>query len=336
MRIDAYTHFIPEEFFAKISGFPDIGKRMREVPCIHDLDVRKKVVDQFDDYGQILSYAMPPLEVLAKGDGALVEEYAKVINDGFAKLCAKEGDRFPGWVAQGAIGSPDAGVREAERAIKNGALGVQIYTNVAGKPLDEPEFEPFFAAMEELNKPIWLHPARNASIPDYASEKKSKYEIWWTLGWSYETAAAMSRLVFSKIMDKYPKLKIITHHFGGIVPMLEGRIGPGWDQLGSRTSDEDLTVLLKSLKKRPLDYFKHVFYADTATFTGEPAMHAGLAFFDLDKIVFASDCPFDPEKGTMYTRETIRILESIDMPKADKEKIWHSNLEAMCGVTFKK
>ena len=106
--------------------------------------------------------------------------------------------------------------------------------------------------------------------------------------------------------------------------------------LGSRTSDEDLTVLLKSLKKRPLDYFKHVFYADTATFTGEPAMHAGLAFFDLDKIVFASDCPFDPEKGTMYTRETIRILESIDMPKADKEKIWHSNLEAMCGVTFKK
>jgi predicted TIM-barrel fold metal-dependent hydrolase len=336
MRIDAYTHFIPEEFFAKISAFPDIGKRMREVPCIHDLDVRKKVVDQFDDYGQILSYAMPPLESLAKGDGPLVEEYAKVINDGFAKLCAKNGDRFPGWVAQGALGAPDAGVREAERAIKNGALGVQIYTNVAGKPLDEPEFEPFFAAMEKLNKPIWLHPARNAGFADYASEKKSKYEIWWALGWSYETAAAMSRLVFSKIMDKYPKLKIITHHFGGIVPMLEGRIGPGWDQLGARTSDEDLTVLLKSLKKRPLDYFKHVFYADTATFSAEPAMHAGLAFFDLDKIVFASDCPFDPEKGTMYTRETIRILESIDMPKADKEKIWHGNLEAMTGVTFKK
>jgi aminocarboxymuconate-semialdehyde decarboxylase len=336
MRIDAYTHFIPQEFFAKISEFPDIGKRMREVPCIHDLDVRKKVVDQFDDYAQILSYAMPPLESLAKGDGALVEEYAKTINDGFAKLCAKESDRFPGWVAQGALGSADAGVREAERAIKDGALGVQIYTNVNGKPLDEPEFEPFFAAMEKLNKPIWLHPARNASVPDYASEKKSKYEIWWTLGWSYETAAAMSRLVFSKIMDKYPKLKIITHHFGGIVPMLEGRIGPGWDQLGSRTSDEDLTVLLKSLKKRPLDYFKHVFYADTATFSGEPAMHAGLAFYDLDKIVFASDCPFDPEKGTFYTRETIRILEGIDMPKADKEKIWHGNLEAMTGVTFKK
>ena len=79
----------------------------------------------------------------------------------------------------------------------------------------------------------------------------------------------MARLVFSKIMDKYPKLKIITHHFGGIVPMLEGRIGPGWDQLGARTSDEDLGALLKQLKKRPLDYFKHSFYADTATFSAK-------------------------------------------------------------------
>ena len=66
-----------------------------------------------------------------------------------------------------------------------------------------------------------------------------------------------------------------------------------------------------------------------------PATHAGVAFYDLDKIVFASDCPFDPEKGTMYTRETLRILEGIDMPKADKEKIWHGNLEAITGVTFK-
>ena len=129
-----------------------------------------------------------------------------------------------------------------------------------GKPLDHPEFEPFFAAMDKLDKPIWMHPARGANHPDYVNEKKSKYEIWWTFGWSYETAAAMARLVFSKMLDKYPNLKIITHHFGGIVPMLEGRIGPGWDQLGARTSDEDYESLRKSLKKRPLDYFKHNFY----------------------------------------------------------------------------
>jgi aminocarboxymuconate-semialdehyde decarboxylase len=148
-------------------------------------------------------------------------------------------------------------VAEAERAInKLGALGVQIYTNVAGKPLDRPQYLPFWKKMNELAKPVWLHPTRGASVPDYFDEKKSLYEIWWTFGWSYETATAMARLVFSKIMDNHPNLKIITHHFGGIVPMLEGRIGPGWDVLGSRTTDEDYVSLRKSLKKRPLDYFK--------------------------------------------------------------------------------
>ena len=178
---------------------------------------------------------------MAKGDGVKIEEYAKLINDDFAEICAKDNDHFPGWVAQGALGAPDAGVREAERAVKNGALGVQIYTNVAGKPLDDPEYEPFFATMEKLNKPIWLHPARDANFSRTMLPRRSRNtKSGGRFGWSYETAAAMARLVFSKIMDKYPKLKIITHHFGGIVPMLEGRIGPGWDQLGARTSDEDL------------------------------------------------------------------------------------------------
>ena len=97
--------------------------------------------------------------------------------------------------------------------------------------------------------------------PTTRPRPKSKYEIWWTLGWSYETAAAMSRLVFSKIMDKYPKLKIITHHFGGIVPMLEGRIGPGWDQIGARTSDEDLSEAEEVAEEaRRSNYFKENFY----------------------------------------------------------------------------
>jgi predicted TIM-barrel fold metal-dependent hydrolase len=327
MRVDAYTHFIPANVFKNIvdSGHADIGKRVREIPSIHDLDVRRKVVESFGDYAQILSYPMPPPEVLMKGNE--VEEYCKLIDDGFAEICTKYPKHFPGWVGQAALAAPDAGVREAERALKSGALGIQMNTNVAGRPLDNPEFEPFFEFMSKSAKPIWMHPARGANFPDYLSEKISKYEIWWTFGWSYETAAAMARLVFSRIMDRYPGLKIITHHFGGIVPMLEGRIGPGWDQLGARTSNEDLSLVRKALKKRPLDYFKHDFYTDTAVFGGVPATHAGLAFYDLDKIVFASDCPFDPEKGTMYTRETLRILEGVDMPKADKERIWHGNLE---------
>ena len=84
--------------------------------------------------------------------------------------------------------------------------------------------------------------------------------------------------------------------------MLEGRLGPGNDVMGNRTTDEDYVGLRKSLKKRPLDYFKNDFWADTAAFTAVPATKCGMEFFPTDKIVFASDCPFDPEGGTMFPR----------------------------------
>ena len=334
MRIDAYTHFIPKKFFEAVEKMPgagkDIGKRMRGVPCVYDLDERRRIVGLFKDYAQILSYPMPPIEnFAAPGE---VDNLCRLINDGFAELIADEKDHFPGWVAQVSLAAKDAGVAEAKRAVKElGALGVQIYTNVNGRPLDRPEYLPFWDNMSKLGIPVWMHPARGAEIPDYITEDKSLYEIWWTFGWSYETATAMMRLVYSKIMDNHPELKLITHHFGGIVPMLEGRIGPGNDVMGSRTSDMDYVSLRKGLKKRVLDYFKQDFWADTAVFTAEPATKAGLEFFPRDKIVFASDCPYDPEGGTMYPRETLRILESLDLSKTDRDKIYFKNLEAVTG-----
>jgi len=338
MRVDAWTHFIPKPFtdrMAQIAGnVADIGKRMREVPCLHDLDERRRIVDMFPDYAQILSYGMPPIETIAQG--AQTEELCRLINDGFAEICAKHKDHFPGWVAQVSLGFPEGAVREAERAVKNGALGVQVYTNVAGKPLDRPEYAAFFATMARLGKPVWIHPARGANFPDYLDEKKSLYEIWWTFGWSYETAAAMGRLVFSKTIDNNPGIKLLMHHFGGIVPMLEGRVGPGWDQIGARTSDADYQALKRSMKKRPLNYFKEDFYVDTAVFGADAATVLGLSFYPTEQIVFASDCPFDPEKGTGYIRETLRILESIEMPTDKREKIYFRNLETITGTKLVK
>ena len=302
MIVDAYTHFIPPGFLKAMEAVAgehkDIGKRMRGIRSLYDLDVRKRVIQSFPDYSQLIAYPQPPLEHFAQPDR--IVELLKTINDGFAELCAAEPDCFSGWIAQTSLAAPDAGVKEVERAIANGALGVQIYTNVSGKPLDRPEFDQFFAAMDALGKPIWLHPARTARHPDYMDEEKSLYEIWWAFGWSYETAAAFARLVFSRTLDKYPNVTLVLHHFGGIIPMLEGRIGPGWDQLGTRTSDEDYGSLLRDLKKRPLDYFKQNVYVDCATFGGRGAMLCGFEFFPLDKVLFASDCPFDPEQGPGY------------------------------------
>ncbi|MBW2031252.1 MAG: amidohydrolase [Deltaproteobacteria bacterium] len=204
------------------------------------------------------------------------------------------------------------------------AVGVQFFTNVKGAPLDLPEYRPLFQRMAEHDLPVWVHPARGANFPDYLTEEKSKYEIWWTFGWPYETSVMMARLVFGGIFDLFPNLKVITHHMGGMVPYFEGRVGPGWDQLGARTSDEDYSTILKQLKKPHLEYFKG-FYADTALFGSLSATKCGLDFFGADHVLFASDSPFDPERGPGYIRETIRVIDALPVTDEERRMIYEGN-----------
>ena len=145
--------------------------------------------------------------------------------------------------------------RSTSRSAQLGAVGVQFFSNVRGVPLDDPRFDPLLARMEELDRMIWLHPTRDAAWPDYATERESDFGIWWSLGWPYETAAALARLVYSGQMDRHPRLRVIAHHGGGMVPQFPARLamGPGYRQ----TKD--------ALPLPALDYF-HRFYADTALF----------------------------------------------------------------------
>jgi aminocarboxymuconate-semialdehyde decarboxylase len=168
-------------------------------------------------------------------------------------------------------------------------------------------------------------------MADYRTEDKSKYEICSVIGWPFETGCALARLVFSGIMDRHPDLKVITHHLGGIIPYFEGRVAHSWDQLGARTSDEDYSLVLKRLKKRPYDYFKS-FYGDTALAGARAPTICGISFFGADRVLFASDCPFDPEKGKGYIRATIAVMESLELPTADMEKICHGNAVCMFGL----
>jgi len=330
-KLDIFNHILPRPFYElmmKVApNLGEMGKRVRAVPMLYDLDERFRVMDRFPDYHQVLSLASPPLE--AYGGPEIAVDLARAANDGMAELVGRHPDRFPAFVASLPMSDPQVAWKECHRAVNDlGARGVQIFTNVSGKPLDEPEFSPLFELMAGFDLPILLHPARSARFADYPTEDRSKYEIWWTLGWPYETSVAMSRIVFAGLFDRYPSLKIVTHHCGAMIPYFEGRVGPGWDQLGSRTSDEDLTLVLKRLEKRPLDYFR-MFYGDTALFGSRAATECGLSFFGADRIVFASDAPFDPEKGPMYIRETLRVLDELELSAEDRKKIYFENAERL-------
>jgi aminocarboxymuconate-semialdehyde decarboxylase len=178
-----------------------------------------------------------------------------------------------------------------------------------------------------------MHPSRGANFTDYLSEEQSKYEIWWTFGWPYETSAAMARLVFSGTFDRHPNLKIITHHAGGMIPFFEGRVGAGWDQMGARTTSTDLQKVLKGLKRPHLEYFKE-FYADTASFGSQKAIEHAVEFFSEDRVLFASDAPFDPEGGPMYIRDTMAVIDSMDISDAVRKKIYQDNAVELLGLTL--
>ena len=209
-----------------------------------------------------------------------------------------------------------------------------MFSNVLGKPIVESEFLPLFATMADHDLPIWLHPYRGADVPDYRTEDRSHYEIWWAFGWPYETTAAMARLVFSGLFDRHPDLKIITHHMGAMLPYFEGRAGGGLDQLGSRTEGSDDAVALARLKRRPLEYFR-MFYGDTALFGAHHAMECGLAFFGADRILFGTDMPFDPEKGPGFIRDTIRAMELMRATPEEKTKIYEENARRMLRLRLK-
>ena len=331
MIVDIYTHIFPDRFFQELErGSPklgNMGKRLRSVRKLFDLDLRFRDMDAVgDDYRQIISLPNPPIEDIAEGEVA--KTLARVANDSMAELCQKHPDRFPAFAAAVSMHDVDFSIAEAERAIKMGARGVQTFTNIAGHPLDEPRFRPFFAAMAAHDLPIWLHPARTSAMPDYASEPRSRFEMWWCFGWPYETTVAMARLVFAGVFDRHPRLKIITHHLGGgMIPFFDGRIGPGMAVLGGRTTEEDHTKVLSSLKRPHLEYFKE-FYADTAMFGGTYGLPCGISFYGPDKVVFASDAPLAPIPAH------ITALDGLGLAADARQKIMVGNAERLMNMRF--
>ena len=328
MKIDIFNHVMPARYLDMLkthSKDQGIVKRMSSLRMLWDIEARVAMLkEKFPDVQQVLTLALPSPELL--GGPELSPELARIANDGMAQMVAKWPKTFPAFIASLPMNNVPAALEEMDRAVGNlEARGVQICTSVNGRPLDEPEFFPVFERITRKHDlPIWMHPARPGTRPDYVNEQKSKYEIWQVLGWPYETSVAMARMVFSGLFEKLPAIRIITHHCGAMIPFFAGRAETLWAQLGSRSADENYEELLKAMKKKPIEYFR-MFYADTVLGGSASALRCGLDFFGADRVVFASDCPFDPEGGPMFIREGIRSVEDLNLSEPDKRKIYFGN-----------
>jgi len=326
--IDIFNHFMPAPYFDRLQKLvPQMpaATAFPRLKTLWDLDARLKLLEAFGDFAQVLSLANPPLELIPAP--ARTADLARMANDGLAEICRRHPQRFPTFIASLPMNDVEASLLEIDRAITTlGAKGIQVFTNVAGKPLSAPEFRPIFARMIEHDFPVWVHPMRGPQFSDYAGETASENEIWFTFGWPYETTACMTRLIYSGLFDELPRLKIITHHMGGMIPYFAGRIALGFKQIffGEPTRNPEAAVL----KKAPSDYFK-MLYADTALNGDTAATACGHAYFGTPRCMFATDAPFDAEHGRGLITKTIAAVNALDISAEEKSAVFSGNARAL-------
>lgn len=331
--IDAFCHLMPTRYaeiaMSEAPHSSHMFVRALKMKAMSDMTYRRQVLSRYPGYTQIPNIVSPPVEALA--DSSKSPRIAAVGNDEIYRIVSENPDLYRGFIGSIPANNIPASVEEIRRCRDMGARGIQIYTHVNGEAIDSEKFWPVYEECNRLGLPVLIHPVGGQKTPEFPSEDMSKYELWYLIGWPYQTTVAMARLVFSGIFEEFPSLKILTHHCGALIPMLEGRIENGLKMYGSRTAPELRDKLTKTkLKDDPVRAFRK-FYVDTATCNSASAIRCGLDFYGPDHVLFATDMPFDPEDGE-YIEGGIKNIESLNLTSEEKEKIYHSNAETFFNL----
>jgi aminocarboxymuconate-semialdehyde decarboxylase len=334
--IDAFPHILPRELFERMVAAAEsraaqswLNGTRRQVG-LYDLDLRFRVMDRLPDYRQVLTLATPPLEQVASGQSC--RDLATLANDALAELCAKHADRFVGFAAGLPMDDPDAAIAELDRAVDSlGALGVQIFTNANGHSLDEPRYDALFARLAALDRPIWVHGARSFIHAEFEGDDESKYGLWLGLGWPYEMGLFMARMVLSGMLDRYPNLRFLTHHGGGMIPMFAQRVGANPVGFQGPEHAPELESYQR-LKKSPTEYFKTNFYADTTVGGAARTIQLSIDFFGADRVLFGSDWPFGPPTEEANITPTLRAIRECDLSERELTQVLGENAQSLLGV----
>ena len=320
--IDIHAHFVPEEYLRLIEaqGEPH-GVRLRSGengPMIvvgqaligpitahyHNLDVRLKAMDTQGVAVHALSLN-PPMVYWA--DSALGLRLARLVNDALAEATRAHPDRFVG-LATLPLQDPEVAVIEAERAVTElGCRGIYLGTNVRGKELTDPSFLPVFERISALGAPIFLHP-----FNVIGSQRLTSYYLHNLLGNPFDTAVAAANLIFSGLLDRFPKLNICLPHAGGAFPYLIGRLNHGWK----------VRAECRALKKPPLSYLRRFTY-DTISHAPE-ALRYLINLVGSDRVMLGSDFCFD-----MGYERPVKAVTALKLNAGDQEKILGGNAKKL-------
>jgi len=318
--IDGYTHVLTEDFFEALTdefGFQGLSGRP---DWLWNIERRK---EDMADYGvdkQVITLALPTMFQGMDHDLAL--DITRLANDEIRRLADEHEEFIPvatlPKVSEEFMAEFDRCVGELDMA------GVQIFSNMDGRPLDDPEFWPLFERAEATDTPLWMHP-QLWEWYDWASE----YMEHRLFGWPFDTTLALSRLVFGGVMEEYPDLKLVSHHGGGMVPFYGERIAMFYRQRQNYPENYKGFHENAAELSRPAEEYFQDFYADTAVSGSVSALECAEDFFGSSNVVFGTDYPFSPGRGRETVEFSIDAVESMDVTESTREEIFAGNLREL-------
>jgi len=180
---------------------------------------------------------------------------------------------------------------------------------------------PLYEKVAQYDFPVWIHLFRGLTASDYTSEKESKYRIFSIFGWPYDTTVAMTRLVFSQVLEKYPNLKLITHHSKAMIPYFAERILSHCDYYEVQRKESHT----QGLTKHPIEYF-HMFHNDTALNGGTSLLMCAYGFIGAEHLLFGTDMPYDSQVGGLSIGKTIHAIKQMAISDSGFEDNTHKLL----------
>jgi len=275
-------------------GF-DLARRL------HDMDAMGVDV-------QVLSAT--PQTYLYNQDASLGTTTAAIQNDQIGKLVKQNPQRFMG-IATLPMQAPEKAADELKRAMtKLGLRGTMFASNIMGKNLDDPSFEPVWATAEELGAFIFIHPNNVAGV-----DRMKSYYLNNLIGNPLDTTIGAACLYFGGVLDRYPKLTVVLAHGGGFTPYQAARWEHGWHV---RPEPK------KNIAKQPVDIAKR-FYYDTILHSA-PVLEFMIERVGADHVMLGSDYPYD-----MGMMDCVKHVRSLKISDADKTTILSTCAQALLG-----
>jgi aminocarboxymuconate-semialdehyde decarboxylase len=278
------------------------------------LDERLGLLDEVGIDMQVLSVASAQPNV---ADAANAVELARLANDLYADAVRRYPTRF---AAFGCVPLPhvDAALAEAARCLDTlGFRGITTGCSVAGRPLDDPAFEPFWAELDRRGTVLFLHPMGAG----FGGEL-TPYGLDWLVGALFEDTIAALRLVLSGVTTRYPNMRVIIPHLGGTVPFAMGRVGRANAADRARVgqqSGEFAGTLRENLRRIWYDTVNH-----------EPsAFQCACAVLGTDRLLLGTDFPYPV--GDRF-KHCIDYVDEADLAPAEKEAILGGNAQALLGL----